>query len=93
MATDLLFPFYDILVNQLFGSIGLSIVAMAGVIVLILFLCRSGWTFITFWLMFYFLVMSIGYTGALGLVLMFIVVTAYSTYAFMRLIAASALNV
>jgi len=93
MATDILFPFYDVLVNTIFGSIGLAIVAFAAIIAIILFLCRTGWTFLTFWMMFYFLVMSVMYIGALGLVLVFFIVTAYAVVSFMRLVAGTWLNI
>lgn len=93
MASDVLFPFYDVLVNSIFGGIGLTIVALAAIIALILFLCRTGWTFLTFWLMFYFLVMGVMYIGALGLVLVFFIVTAYALVSLMRLIAGTWLNV
>ena len=93
MVTDILFPFYDVLVNNIFGSIGLAIVALAAIIAIILFLCRTGWTFLVFWLMFYFLVMSVMYVGALGLVLSFFIVAAYVIVSLMRLVAGTWLNI
>lgn len=93
MASEILFSFYDIFVTNIFGSVGLAILAIAGIIAMILFLCRAGWTFISFWMVFYFLVMGTMYIGALGLVLAFFIISAYTVIAFMRLVAGTWLNI
>lgn len=85
MATDLLFPLYDILVNTVFGSVGLSLLAVAGVIAIILALCRTSWVFILYWEMFYAMVAFSLYLGALGLVLSFILITLYVVVQIIRL--------
>lgn len=81
MATDLVFPMYEILVESIFGSVGLSIVGIAIVLALILFITRTSTIFITYWMLFYFMVMGTLYIGALGLVFAFIIgfgLTAYN---------------
>lgn len=93
MASDILFPFYDVLVNSIFGSIGLAIIGIAVIITLILFLCRTGWTFVTFWMIFYFMVMGVGYIGSLALVFSFFIVTAYASISLLRLIAGAYVNI
>jgi hypothetical protein len=85
MATDVIFPFYDILVNILFGSIGVSLVAVALIMVLILALCRSSWVFILYWMAFYLMVVTTLYLGGLGMVLCFIVVATYFVTQIIRL--------
>jgi len=87
MTTDILFPFYEIFVNTIFGSIALSIIMLALIIFLILAIARTSWPFMVFWLMFYFMVMSSMYIGALGMVLTFVLVLIYFLIAIMRIIA------
>lgn len=77
MAADLLFPMYDILVNIIFGSVGLALAALAIVMVIILALCKTSWVFIVYWLLFYAMVAITMYVGAIGLVLSFILAGAY----------------
>jgi hypothetical protein len=87
MATpDLLFPMYDILVNTIFGSVGLSLAALAAVMAIILALCRTSWVFILYWLMFYIMVAISLYIGALGLVISFIIVAAYFVVQIVRIV-------
>ena len=93
MVTEILFPFYELLVENIFGSIGLAIVGVAALIMIILFLTRTSWTFLVFWMMLYFLVMGTLYIGALGLVLMFFIVTAYTIVSLMRLIVGTWINI
>ena len=92
MTTDILFPFYEILVNTIFGSVALAIAMLAVVIFLILAICRTSWPFIIFWMVFYFMVMATMYVGALGLVLSFIMVLIYALVAFMRTIVGEIVN-
>ncbi|GAG77890.1 unnamed protein product, partial [marine sediment metagenome] len=56
MATDILFNFYEILVENVFGSVGLAIMAVAAIIVLILLITRNTAVFITYWMLFYLMV-------------------------------------
>jgi hypothetical protein len=85
MTTDILFPFYDILVNTIFGSIGVSLVAVGIIMILILGLCRCGWTFIAYWMTFYVMVVTTLYLGGLGMVLCFVVVATYFVTQIVRL--------
>ena len=85
MATDILFPLYDVLVNNIFGSVGLAIAGLAVIIILILAICRTGWSFTVLWIIFYFMVMSSLYVGALGMVLSFILISIYTLYSLLKL--------
>ena len=93
MASDILFPFWEILVNTIFGSVALSIVGVGVIMLLILFLTRTSWNFILFYMSFYVLVMTTLYLGALGLVLMFIVVFVYFIIALLRFAVGTYLNI
>ena len=87
MATDVVFNMYDLLVTNIFGSVGMAILAMAAIIVLILLLTHSSMTFLTYWIIFYFVVMSIGYIGALGLVLAFIILSGVIIWNIINILA------
>ena len=93
MATDLLFPFYEILVENIFGSIGLALLGLAMVILLILFICKTSWNFIIFYITFYAMVTLTLYVGALGMVLIFILSLIYAIVALMRFIAGVYVNI
>lgn len=80
MATDVLFNFYEILVNSLFGNIFLAIIGVGLVISLILFLTKTSTIFFMYWMFFYFLVMFTLYFGALGIVFAFLLVTSMLVY-------------
>jgi len=82
--SEVLFDFYQILVQNIFGSFGLAILGIAFVIFIILILCRIGMSFIFYWLFFYFLVMGTMYLGAIGLVFGFIFSVVYTAIAFIR---------
>ncbi len=80
MATDV-FPIYDILVESIFGSVGVAIMGVALVLILILLISRSTGTFIAYWMLFYFMVMGTIYIGAIGLIFAFLIgfgLTAYN---------------
>jgi len=79
MATDI-FPIYEVLVESVFGSIGLAIVGVAIVLVLILLICRTSTIFLTYWMIFYFIVMGTLYIGALALVISFMIGFALASY-------------
>ena len=93
MATDILFPFYDILVNTIFGSVFLAIFVLGVILALLLFISRTSWMFVIFWIGFYFMVMISLYIGALGLVLGFLVVFIYFMVSLLRLLAGVWLNI
>jgi len=77
MVSDILFPFFDIMVNNIFGSIGLSLVALAAIMVMILGLCRTSWVFVLYWMIFYAGVVLTFYAGGIGLLIMFVIVGIY----------------
>ena len=77
MATEIVFPFFEILVNNIFGTIILSVAAMGVLIAILLGLSRCSWVFILYWMMFYAMVVITFYVGALGIVLMIILAGAY----------------
>lgn len=83
MATDV-FPIYEVLVENVFGSVGLAIMGVALVLLLIMFLTRTSTIFLIYWMMFYFLVMGTLYFGALGLVLAFLISATYFTISLTR---------
>jgi len=93
MATDILFPFYDILVNTIFGSVFLAIFVLGVILALLLFISRTSWMFVIFWIGFYFMVMISLYVGALGLVLGFLIVFIYFMVSLLRLLAGVWLNI
>jgi len=80
MATDIIFPLYDILVESIFGSVGFAIVGIAIVLAAILFITRTSSIFITRWLMFYFAVMGTLYIGAIALVFVFMLEFSLAIY-------------
>ncbi len=86
MATDIIFDFYGLFVENLFGSVGVSILAMAAILVLIMALMRTSWTFMIYWLTFFLIVMGTMYFGAIALVLSFIMIFSYTAYNFIRLL-------
>jgi len=87
MAIDIVFPLYDILVESIFGSVGLAIIGVAIIIALILFITRTSTIFITYWMIFYFMVMGTLYVGALGLVFAFILGFALTAYNLIKILA------
>jgi len=93
MVTDILFPFYEILVETIFGNVFLAIIGLGIILSLILFLCRTSWMFVTFWIGFYFIVMFTMYIGALGLVLGFIITFLYFIIALLRFVAGTWVNI
>jgi len=78
------FPIYDVLVNSIFGSIGLAIMGIAFVILVILLLSRSSTVLTINWLMFYFVVMGTLYFGALSLVFGMLFVGMYVAITMVR---------
>jgi hypothetical protein len=85
MATDILFPFYEVLVDSIFGSMGIAIMGIALALLLLLVISRSSMIFTIYWMIFYFAVMGTLYLGAFGMVFAFILVTIYALTAFIRL--------
>ena len=84
--TEILFDFYEILVEGVFGSVFLSIFGIAFVIIIMLMISRSSMMFLFYWLLFYFVVMMTIYLGALGLILGFVLSFVYFSIAFVRLL-------
>ena len=84
--TEILFDFYEILVENVFGSVFLSIFGIAFVMMIILMMSRSSMMFIFFWFLFYFTVMMTLYIGSLGLVMGFVLSFTYFSIAFIRLL-------
>ena len=82
--TEILFDFYELLVQNIFGSVGMAIMGVALVIMLIMFITRVSYVFILYWMIFYFTVMGTEYIGALGLVLAFMFAATYTTIAVIR---------
>lgn len=87
MAIDIVFPLYDILVESIFGSVGLAIIGVAITIALILFITRTSAIFITYWMIFYFMVMGTLYVGALALVFAFILGFGLTAYNLIKILA------
>ena len=77
---DTLFPLYELLVESIFGSVGLAIVGIAVVLAIILLICRTSGLFLAYWMMFYFMVMGTLYLGAVGLVISFLLAFAMIVY-------------
>ena len=85
MATDILFNFYDILVNTIFGSAGLAILAVGVLLFLILMICRASQAISFQWIMMYFIVMYSFYFGTIGLAIGFIIGVVYVIWEVIRL--------
>ncbi len=79
-----IFPIYEVLVENVFGSVGLAIMGVAFAIILIMFITRVSRVFMIYWIIFYFIVMGTIYLGALGLVLGFTLSTIYFFIALIR---------
>jgi hypothetical protein len=85
MVSEILFPFFDIMVNTIFGSIGLSLAALAVIMVIILALCRTSWVFMLYWMMFYIMVTFTFYLGLIGIVITLIITGIYFITQIVRL--------
>ena len=85
MATEILFDFYDILVNTIFGSAGLAILAVGVLLFLILMICRASQAISFQWIMMYFIVMYSFYFGTIGLAIGFIIGVVYVIWEVIRL--------
>ncbi len=70
MAVDE-FPIYELLVESIFGSVGLALVGIAFVIFLILAFTRTSKIFIIYWLLFYASVSISFYLGGIGLIILY----------------------
>ena len=71
MATEVLVPLYEVLVESIFGSIALAIVGMGMIFLLMLIIGKSSKQFLVYWLTFYIIVMASFY-NTLFLLLAFI---------------------
>ena len=83
--TEVLFDFYGILVESIFGSVSLTIVGVAFALIIILALTKVGKLFLIYWISFFFIVMGAVYIGALALVFGFIIGGVYLFIAAIRL--------
>ncbi len=86
MVTDV-FPIYEILVESIFGSVGVAIMGVALVLILILLISRSTGVFIAYWMLFYFMVMGTLYIGAIGLIFAFLIGFGLTAYNIIKLFA------
>ncbi len=93
MTTDILFPFYEILVNNIFGSVLVSILALGVILWIILAISKTSQAFTIYWMLFYAMVMTTMYLGALGLVISFTLTFLYFVVSLMRLVAGTWINV
>jgi hypothetical protein len=84
LMTEILFDFYEILVQNIFGSVGMAIMGVALVIFLILIITRCSPAFIIYWMLFYFAVMGGNYLGALGILIVFVIAMIYTAIAAIR---------
>jgi|TARA_B100001971_G_scaffold212899_1_gene244336 hypothetical protein len=75
MATDILFNFYELLVENIFGSVGVSIVGIGFLLFLIMSITRSTSIFMSVWFFFYLVVMGTFYLGSTALVFANIILT------------------
>ncbi|GAF87502.1 unnamed protein product [marine sediment metagenome] len=83
--TEVLFDMYELLVENIFGSVGLAIMGVAFAMILILFWTKTSKIFIIYWMMFYFIVMGTAYIGSIALILGFMLASAYAIIAVIRL--------
>ena len=87
MAADYLFNFYELLVENIFGSVALAILGVALILVLILLITRTNIQFVVFWLGFYFTAMTVGYFGVAGIILAFIVLASFLAYNIIKMMS------
>lgn len=85
MATDTLLPLYEILVEDIFGGVGMAIIGMAIIMAIMLMLGRTSKVFLVYWILFYLIIMGVLYFGALALVFVFILTGGYFFYNIIRL--------
>lgn len=78
------FDLYYVMVEVLFGSVLLSGLAMAFILTVICLLGRISLPTTVIWVGFFLVVFSIGYVGALALVIAFILGFVYLATAFVR---------
>jgi hypothetical protein len=93
MTTDILFPFYEILVNNIFGNVLVSLFALGIILWMILAISKTSQAFVIYWLLFYFMVMGTAYLGAIGLVFSFIITFTYFVVALLRFVAGVWINI
>lgn len=71
MATDILFPFYEVFVESIFGGVGVAIFFIGIILAILLMITRTSKIFTIYWMLFYFLTMVTFYFGGIALVLGF----------------------
>jgi len=70
---EFLFDLYDLLVVNIFGSIFVSVIAVAAIIAVIFLVCRVRQGFMVIWLLFYLSAMTTMALGGLGLLIFFLI--------------------
>jgi hypothetical protein len=86
MATDTLFPFYELLVESVFGGIGIAIFAMGIIFAIILMVTRTSRQFTIYWVFFYLITMATFYFGGIALVFGFLITFSYFIYNFIKML-------
>ena len=71
------FPIYELLVESIFGSVGLALLGVALAMFLILALTRTTTVFISYWMLFYLSVVMVMYLGGIGWILMYVLAGSY----------------
>ncbi len=84
--SEYLFDFYELLVENVFGSILLAIIGIGIIISVMLLIAKTRQTFFIVWITFYFTAMSALYFGGLGLVIFFLVGVVLCVWPLLRLI-------
>ena len=69
--SEYLFDFYELLVENVFGSIIMAILAIGAIIAVILLMAKTRQAFFIIWIIFYFGTMMALYLGAIGMVILF----------------------
>ncbi len=70
--SEYLFDFYELLVENVFGSVLLAIIGVGVVISVMLLMAKTRQTFFVLWIIFYFGTMMALYLGGLGIIILFL---------------------
>ena len=84
--SEYLFDFYELLVENIFGSILLAIFAVGVIMTIFLLMAKVRQSFFVVWLTFYFGVMMALYLGALGMIVLFIASVISFSFPILRMI-------
>lgn len=80
-----LFDLYHLLVEVIFGNIGVSIIGVGFVLMFILLICRTSMIFFVLWMSFYFGVMGTLYLGGFAMVLIVMIGFTFLMISIIRL--------